>query len=255
MKKYIYPLMLLLLGFIIVSCDNTTTGPTAPEITTGSIIVGSDPAGAQIFLDNSNTGKITNDTLKNVTFGSHTITLKLDGYRDTTVSASISSDVATANKFVVLKSTLSTSSFGPVKIYETVGTTSSQPSGLDLSTGNAYGVSGADKGKVDIYYTSNGFLVQSASLNTTQGLTRETFFLIGNGTNLSDGVISSTYPIGGTWTNSISDRESHYVFLYDDDSHYSKLKITNFGGGTGPGDPAWVELTWIYNNNAIDTRF
>ncbi len=254
MKKYIYPLMLLLLGFIIASCDNSTTGPTAPEITTGSIIVGSDPAGAQIFLDNTNSGKVTNDTLKNVSFGSHSITLKLDGYRDTTVSASISSDVATANKFVVLKSTESIRTFGPIKIYETAGTTTSQPSGLDLSTGNAYGVSGADKGQVDIYYTSNGFLVQSADLNLTQGLTRETLFHVGGGTNLNDGV-SSTNSSFWSVVKSMSDRETNYVFLYDDDSHYSKLKITNFGGGTGPGDPAWVELTWIYNNNATDTRF
>jgi hypothetical protein len=256
MKKYIYLLVLFFLGFLITSCNNSTNEPTAPTITTGSIIIESEPAGAQIFLDGSSSSSgVTNDTLTGIDFGSHSITLKLDGYRDTTVSVSISSDITSAKQHVILTSTESTTTFGPVKIYETLGTTAQQPSGIDLSSGNAYGVSGADKNKVDIYYSSDGFLVQSASLNTTQGLTRETFFLVASGTNLNDGVSSPIYPIGGTWTDHISDTETHYVFLYDDDSHYSKLKITSTGGGTGPGDPAWIEVTWIYNNNAIDNRF
>jgi PEGA domain len=253
MKKYIYLILILVLGLLIASCDNTTTEPTTGP-TTGSIIIESEPTGAAIYLDGSNTGQITNDTLADVDFGSHDITLKLDGYRDTTVTASISSDITSAKKHVVLTSTESTTMFGPVKIYETAGTDASQPSGLDLSSGNTYGVSGADKGKVDIYYTSNGFLVQSADLNTTQGLTRRTLFHVGDGSNLSDGV-SSTNSSFWDGTKSMSDRETNYVFLYDADSHYSKIKITGFGGGGGTGEPAWVEVTWIYNNNQIDTRF
>ena len=46
--------------------------------------------------------------------------------------------------------------YGPVTIYETAGTTASQPSGIDLSSGNAYGVSSTDKDKVDIYYSTDG---------------------------------------------------------------------------------------------------
>jgi PEGA domain len=253
MKKYIYLILILVLGLLIASCDNTTTEPTTGP-TSGTIIIESEPTGADIYLDGSGTGQVTNDTLSDVSFGSHSVTLKLDGYRDTTISASISSDITSTKKHVVLVSTESTTTYGPVRIYETAGTSTNQPSGLDLSTGNAYGVSGADKGKVDIYYTSSGFLVQSADLNTTQGLTRRTLFHVGSGTNLNDGVPSTN---SSFWdgTKSMSDRESNYVFLYDADSHYSKLEITKFGGGTGPGDPAWVEVTWIYNNNAIDTRF
>jgi hypothetical protein len=255
MKKYIYLVVLLFLGLLIASCDNNTTEPaTGP--TTGSITVESEPTGADIFLDNSSssTGQVTNATLSDVDFGNHSITLKLDGYRDTTVSTSISSDIPSAKIHVVLTSTESITTFGPVRIWETAGTSASQPSGLDLSTGNAYGVSSVDKDKVDIYYTSSGFLVQSADLNTTQGLTRETLFHVGNGTNLNDGV-SATNSSFWDVVKSMKDTETNYVFLYDDDSHYSKLKITNRGGGGGPGDPAWVEVTWIYNNIATDTRF
>jgi hypothetical protein len=253
MKKYIYLVTILFLSLIIASCDNNTTEPTVPD-NTGKIFINSTPAGAQIFVDGTNTTKVTPDSTDKLSTGNHDVTLKLDGYRDTTITVNVVQGLTTT-KFVQLTSTLSVTPYGPVTIYETLGTTVDQPSGLDLSTGNAYGVSGADKGKVDIYYTSSGYLVQSASLNTTQGLTRETFFLVGSGTNLSDGVSSPTYPIGGTWTNNINDTQTNYVFLYDDDSHYSKLRITKRGGGSGPGDPAWIEVTWIYNNTAIDTRF
>ncbi len=252
MKKYIYMVTLLFLSLMLASCDNSTTEPTTPD-NTGRIFVNSTPAGAQIFVDNTNTNKVTPDSTDKLSAGNHNLTLKLDGYRDTTLTVNVVQGL-TSTKFVQLTSTESITTFGPVRIFETTGTTVSQPSGLDLSSGNAYGVSGSDNGKVDIYYTSNGFLVQSADLNTTQGLTRETLFHVGDGTNLNDGV-SSTNSSFWSVVKSMSDRETNYVFLYDDDSHYSKLKITNSGGGTGPGDPAWVEITWIYNNNALDTRF
>ena len=251
MKKYIYLITLLFLSLIIASCDSNTTEPTVPD-NTGKIFINSSPTGAEIFVDGTNTTKVTPDSTDKLSTGNHDITLKLDGYRDTTITVSVVQGLTTS-KFVQLTSTLSINQYGPVKIYETIGTTVDQPSGLDLSSGMAYGVSGADKGKVDIYYTSNGFLVQSADLNTTQGLTRETLFHVGDGTNLNDGV-SSTNSSFWTVVKSMSDRESNYVFLYDDDSHYSKIKITSSGGGT-PGEPAWVEITWIYNNVAGDTRF
>ena len=53
----------------------------------------------------------------------------------------------------------------------------------------------------------------------------------------------------------MADRDStKYVFLYDADSHYSKVKIVNWGGGN-VGDPAWVEIKFWYNKTASDTRF
>ena len=52
----------------------------------------------------------------------------------------------------------------------------------------------------------------------------------------------------------MDDRETNYVFLYDHDGHYSKIKIVNYGGGN-PGDPAWVEVQWLYNKTLGDVRF
>jgi hypothetical protein len=106
---------------------------------------------------------------------------------------------------------------------------------------------------VDIYYSSAGFLIQSAHLNTTQNLIRETDFFVGSSDNLfneEDSPLRNT----GTWTESILDTETNYVFLYDHDGHYSKLKIVLRGGGQ-PNVPAWVDVQWYYNNAVSDTRF
>ena len=74
-------------------------------------------------------------------------------------------------------------------------------------------------------------------------MNRETYFYVGNASDLNDGVDSPAKD--NSWTTSMSDREANYVFLLDNDGNYSKLKISSFGGGT-PGNPAWVELQWIY---------
>ena len=136
-------------------------------------------------------------------------------------------------------------------MWETVGTTVDQPSGLDLSLGMAFGISGASSGQVDVYYSSNGFLVQSADLGS--GMTRVTKFRVGGASTLDDG-INSPLQNSGTWTNNVTDIQANYFYLYDNDGHYSKAIISNRGGGT-PGNPAWVEITWWYNSIADDERF
>ncbi|GBD87391.1 PEGA domain protein [bacterium BMS3Abin03] len=254
MKKLILIPIIFFSGLLITSCDsnNDTVAPAQP----GSIYITSNPSGAEIWLDGVNTSQITPDTIKNVNEGIHNVTLKLQEYNDTTFAISVTGGQTSIVTNIVLVSNIMTTLYGPVKIYETEGTTASEPSGLDLSSGNAYGISSNQKDSVDIYYSTTGtggqgFLVQSADLNPN--LIRETDFRVGSGSNLFDGEDS---PIRntGTWTNNISDRETNYVFLYDHDGHYSKLKIVNWGGGV-PGEPAWVEVQWYYNNTVLDNRF
>ena len=120
----------------------------------------------------------------------------------------------------------------------------------------AYGVSSANNGLVDIYYSTTGtggqgYLVQSADLYP--GLIRVTKFYVGTDTNLFDGVDSPDRNTAG-WTNNMSDRESNYVFLYDHDGYYSKIKIVSWGGGV-PGEPAWVDVQWYFNETQLDQRF
>ncbi len=255
MRKYIFLPLTLIMGFLIASCSDTTTNPPPVE-DTGSIFINSSPVGATITLDGTNTGKTTPDSVSNVSTGQHSITLSLSGYSDTTFTVTVQANLQTT-KQITLVSTLSTTMYGPVTIYETAGTTASQPSGIDLSSGNAYGVSSTDKDKVDIYYSTDGtggtaYLVQSADLYPN--LNRHTAFYVGNGTDLTDGEDSPTYPLSG-WTDHMSDRESNYVFLYDEDGNYSKLIITDFHAGSGQGDPSWVKVQWLYNNTGADKRF
>lgn len=254
MKKLLFIPVAFLLGLFIVSCEDSTTGPDNTP-TTGNLSIQSTPTGAQIWYVKgttgtpTNSGKTTPDTLKNLDAAQYTILLKLDGYRDTTYVVTITAGQTLANSITLKRAALT---FGPVRIWETAGTDTTQPSGLDLSTGNAYGIGSAssNRDKVDIYYSSNGFVVRSA--NAASGLTRVTSFFVGSGSNLNDGVGS---PLAtSSWASQMGDRETNYVFLFDHDSHYSKLKITNWGGGT-PGNPAWVEVTYIYNEQANSRVF
>ncbi len=254
MKKLIYfPILFLITSLVLISCDSTDD-PVSPTPTPkGNLFVSSIPAGAQIWIDGVNSNKVTPDTIKDLDPKVYQVTLKLENYFDSTFAVSVSGNQTSIVTNVQLVSNILLDSFGPVRIWETVGTTAAQPSGLDLSSGTAYGIGATnpDRDKVDIYYSSTGFLIQSADISPN--MTRVTKFRVGSSGNLNDGVDSPLHT-AGTWTNNMGDRETNYVFLYDNDGHYSKIKIVAFGGGT-PGNPAWVELQWFYNKTINDNRF
>lgn len=314
MKKNFLILIILLLGIAIISCDDSTTDPL-PD--TGTIYIESEPTGAEIWLDDVNTGVVTPGRVE-ASPGPHIVTLKKDGYADLLVNVSV-----TAGEEFILTSGTTLSQLGTLivqsipsgaviwlngsntgqvtptnfpladdnytitlqledyndstivtqisdggtatvsvdlrpefiksftaTIWETIGTTSEQPSGLDLSTGNESTISSGSNESVDIYYDSDGFLVMSA--NGRNGMTRETYFNVGNSDNLNDSENSSVKD--NTWTTSILDTETNYVFLYDADGHYSKFKIVKQEGGT-PGNPSRVEVQWLYNEKPNDLNF
>jgi hypothetical protein len=245
-------ILLLIIPFtilLITSCDSGTD-PITPT-PQGNIFLASNPASAQIWLDGTNTSKTTPDTIKKINVGAHTVTLKFLDYRDTTFSVTVTDGQTNIVGTVLLVSNIMKTLYGPIRLYETLGTGANEPSGLDLSSGKAWGVSSDSSGLVDIYYSSSGFLVQSADLYT--GLIRETDFFVASATNLFDGA-DSPFRNTGTWTNNIVDTEPNYVFLYDHDGYYSKLKIVNSGGGV-IGEPAWVEVQWYFNKTLLDNRF
>jgi len=250
MKKVFLLLIIPIIALMISSCDSSED-PTTPVNTKGGIYLTSNPAGAEIWIDGVNKNLTTPDTVTNIEEGVRNVTLKLQDYNDTTFAISVTAEQISIVTNIVMVSNIETTLYGPVRIYETTGTTANEPSGLDLSSGMAYGVSSPNANLVDIYYSSNGFLVQSADLYP--GLIRVTKFNVGSGSNLFDEVDSPNKNVG-VWTNSISDTTTNYVFLYDHDGHYSKLKIVNMGGGV-PGVPAWVEVQWYYNDTALDNRF
>jgi hypothetical protein len=252
MKKLIFLLLIPFTLLLISACDDETVAPPEP----GSIYITSIPAGAQIWIDGDITSFTTPDTVTNVDAGSHEIILRLENYNDTTFTLSVIAGEMSVVGPITLVANITL--YGLVRIYETQGTDPiTEPSGLDLSTGMAYGVSSSNNGLVDIYYSTDGtggqgYLVQSADLYGT--LVRETDFYVGSGTNLFDGE-DSPLSNTGTWTNNMGDRETNYVYLYDHDGHYSKLKIVNFGGGTIQTGPAWVEVQWYYNETELNNHF
>ena len=253
MKKIILLLIIPFLGLVISSCDSSND-PMTPVITKGNIYITSSPAGAQIWVDGVNTSLTTPDTVINIEEGVREHNFKVarlqrHNYRYQCYCGADKCTWANCSCFRFY-----TTLHGPVKIYESFGTSAAQPSGLDLSTGNAWGISSDSSGVVDIYFYSdqggNSYLIQSADL---AGLIRQTDFFVGSSTNLYD---EEDSPIrNNTWASSIDEAEDNYVFLYDHDGHYSKFKIVNRGGGTGLGDPAWVNVQWYYNNAAQDERF
>lgn len=255
MKYVISSLLTLFLILLFTSCDSGSNDPISPEVN-GSIYVSTNPSGANIWLDGVNTFKTTPDSITNVDAGLRYVTLKLEDYRDTTLSISVSNNQKSVVGPVLMTSNISSTLHGPIRIYETTGTTSSMPSGLDLSAGVAYGVSSIDANLVDLYYSTTGnggqgYLVQSADLFPS--LVRQTDFNVGSSTNIFDNADSPLRNIG-SWKNNMADREANYVFLYDHDGHYSKIKIVNYGGGV-PGEPAWVEVQWYFNLTLLDNRF
>jgi len=245
MKKIALIIFALLLGITLISCDETTTDPIIEE-EIGNLQINSTPSGATITLDGENTQQVTPFMFAGRDAGTYVVKLQLAGYLDTTITTEIIKDQTTTLDITLAPVVEYFST--PVKIWETTGTDATQPSGLDLSSGDAFGTSDAtNNDKIDLYYFSSSdgstFLVQSAHLNAN--MTRETFFKVAAASDIEDGADSDVKD--GTWVDSMSDREANYVFLYDEDGHYSKLKIVNFGGGTGPGDPSWVEVAWYYN--------
>jgi hypothetical protein len=247
MKKLFYLTLFLIAALILVSCDSDDN-PITPAAK-GNLFVSSIPAGAQIWIDGVNSNKVTPDTVKDLDAGNYNVTLKYTDYSDTTFPVSISENQTFVVTNVQLLSIIDY--FGPVRIWETVGTTATQPSGLDLSSGMAYGIGATnpDRDKVDIYYSSAGFLVQSADLSPN--MSRVTYFRVGNSTNLDDGVDSPVQD--ASWGKSVSDDQTNYFFLYDNDQSYSKVKIQQ-GGGT-PGNPSYVDVWWYYNRAENNTRF
>src|SRR5512140_2456721 len=63
-----------MLALALVACGKDASGPAG----SGQLFVDSDPRGAAILLDGGATGRLTPDTLGNVSAGSHTLELRLD---------------------------------------------------------------------------------------------------------------------------------------------------------------------------------
>jgi len=250
MKKYLSVLLLVMVTLLASSCTDSTTDPTTPTKEYGSFYLQTTPTFAQFFVDADTLFKISNeDTVKNLIVGSHKITVKYSGYADTTFYVDV-----TANQLKTAAVTLTpaTATYGPIKIWETTGTTASQPSGLILSTGTTASSSSA---LIDLLYYSNSATItydlRSSDLITSTA--RKTRFKASGAKDINDGVSAPTYD-AATWTNKIPDRDTtQYYYVYDNDGHYSKFKVVSFGDVSG--QEAYVNVQIKYNKAESEKRF
>lgn len=248
MRKYLALLIVPVL-FFVASCTDSTTDPVV-EQTTGSVFLQSSPSNAIILLDGVDAQKETPDTLKNISSGDHQITLRYEGYYDSIFTVKVTANTVINWSPVNLRP--KTAAYGPIKIWETTGTTASQPSGLILSTGTTASSSSA---AIDLLYYSNSASVtydlRSSDLITTTA--RKTRFKASGVKDVNDGATAPTYD-AATWTNKIPDRDTtQYYFVYDNDTHYAKVKVVSFGDVSG--QEAFVNVQVLYNKAAGEKRF
>lgn len=250
MKKFQLFSVVLILMFLIIACDSSDDPVTPPEEDKGTLSITSTPEGASIILNGETQDDVTPYIYAYIDAGEYTITLSFAGYQDTTYSETVIKDETTTSE-VILNPIYTT--FGPVKIWETVGSDATQPSGLDLSSGSALTV-GDDNNKpsIDLYYSSQAnALVKSSHLHSSPLMVRETYFKVGDSSTLLDGVDSQVKD--ATWEDTMNPTIPKYFFINDNDNYYYKLIVTNSGGGaSGPG---WVEVTYIFNTVQGNTMF
>ena len=246
-KNYFILPLLLILGFFFSACNSDTTNPVNTPPTTGSIYIQSTPGGAQIWVDGTNSTNVTPDSVIGLSAGNHLVTLKLATFFDDTATVPVNAGYQ-AQLSLILAADYRTL-YDNVQVWESQGTSASQPSGIILKSGTASSIQNGQNAGVDIYYSTFGGLVLASMFSVNA---RPTSFFIGASTDLFDRIPSPAY-VPANWVTQISDQTTNYFYLYDNDQHFSKMIITD-RSGTGVA-PKWLKLRWYYNINAVDQRF
>jgi len=219
-------------------------------IAPGNISVNSYPAGANIWLDGTNTGKTTPTVLQSINIGSHTIVLNKANYVADTINVIVLGS-QTINVGSSLLASASLQEFGPVTLYYGSGLTISQPNALVLSTGVSSTFSSLITDSVDLVATY--YYIESAEYYYTGRYTY--FYQTVTGTNnLYDGVPSVDIS-SGNWSQELNYSNTSYFFIYDTDHHFSKMIITEKGGSGTTSSPYYIKVKWLYNKVAGDKRF
>ncbi|PKL83757.1 MAG: hypothetical protein CVV24_03310 [Ignavibacteriae bacterium HGW-Ignavibacteriae-3] len=85
-------LLVILLIITLLSCRENII-EFQEEVKTGRIYLSSFPSGAEIYFENSRTGKVTPDSLTSLLPGSYSIKLRLPGYAEESVNVNVQSGV------------------------------------------------------------------------------------------------------------------------------------------------------------------
>jgi hypothetical protein len=183
-----------------------------------------------------------------LTTGTHIVILKLTDYLNDTVSVNVQDGSHIALNRTLL-SDKSVTNYGPITIWATTVDSVIFPRGIILKAGRSSLLASGGKDSVDIYYSSNGLVITTSTSLINK---RSTSFFVGLSTKLNDSIESPT--VLDSWVTQIQNSQANYFFLYDTDSHYSKMIITESGSSTSTS-PAWIKVQWLYNNKQNDRRF
>lgn len=238
---YISTVIFAVLTVFYYGCQSIPD-PVDYVIKRGGVDLRTYPDSSQIWVDGKNTLKITRDSVYDLEPGDYFITLKHFGYTDTAFSIRITKGIC-QQLTVVLGPHQVLDSAGPATLYGLVGATELKPSGLVLATGSAFNV--LKKDSVDLFYFRDDATLKSPTYVTDH--TKKTFFLLSKNTYLKDGVpVPKRYTPGDPdWLDSISDTTSGYFYVYDNNGHYSKIKITKRSYPNT--DSASVDINGYYN--------
>ncbi len=311
-RKVYYLLTLLLLTMLISSCDNDVVDPSKEK---GIVLVSSSPDAAEIWVDGTNTKKLTPAKLellvgehiitvrkkqyvsKSVTIdvksnqnnivdikelallggvtissepkfasifidgldkesstpdefsleeGEHKITLKLDEFFDTTEVVNIKNSVTTPIHIKLRSKNIV--AFEGV-IWDSTSTDPNRPGGLDLSTGENVFFKNKFGKNADLYYAAKNNIIASPGKLSYDN--KNTLIKEGSGSNIKDR-IDGPFEQDDTWSDSTYTNISNYLFLYDANGHYSKLKIV---GTITQGNLKGIKVKWLYNKKPYDNFF
>lgn len=220
-------------SFVLIFIALFVVSATSCHKNTGSIQISSTPTGARIYLDNADTGQITNATLPSIPAGEHSIRLVLEGYYEESASVTV-----TAGETTQVHRTLTARSSGSAGLPYDIGS----PSLTDLYVATTGNDSNSGASRAQPLQTLSGAWNRIASSgNPTTGF--RIHFLPGS------------YPCEGDCLNYFSDRAGTYqypIILQPADgagtvnllgglnlARVSFVYIFDLSMAAGAGSPAW----------------
>jgi hypothetical protein len=172
-KKRGFPIVLALAGAAVAAGvavfafkgGNGNGGDGNGGGTTGSIQVNSSPTGAKIFLDGSDTGKVTNTTLTDIAAGSHAIKLTKDGYTNSEQSVSVTAGQTAQVNITLAKDTITVTQPSGKTIWTFGGSvTITWQAGATLSGQPQFSVSGPTQASLLNQHRLNARYLRSSQL-------------------------------------------------------------------------------------------
>lgn len=239
----------VLLGFIVFFSGACESSPNPDDyiLKKGGLDITSYPAKAQIWLNGLNSYKVTRDSIINLDPGTYKVTLVSPGYFDSTFQVTVSLGIA-KHLEIDLSDSKIYDTIPASSIYKTDLVSETKNSGIVLSAGVAFTMSGPDS--VDFFYSSYDSTLRSPDAATTELRTysRKSRFLKTTLHDVADGApVPKAYSEADPdWTDFIPDTLTSYFFVYDFDQHYSKVKISKKFPTSG-SDPSWLEVIGYYN--------